>query len=718
MLLQFPSKIDPKKGYRYLNGQHFRSELDKCLQCPEKPCNQECPCKVDPSEFINAAMSGELSDMDYAALCIYAKQPLGSVCGVICPVNHCMSRCSRQKLDTSINIPALQAEIIRRACKEGRFRELIKKGKPTGKTVAIVGGGPAGLSAATCLASRGHKVIVFEKNSEVGGDVQLIPKYRFPSDVLDMDLELLRIVGDSEVRLNSSFDKSMEKDYDAVIYAIGSQNITKMSCPGANLAITPNEFFHLTENDIKDKSVVINGCGGVAVDVANVAAKAGAKFVTIFYRRSLDQAPLSPEERGAMTCLGVSVVPRVSVEKLEKDKNGKIVIHCSQLDSNLTPIKDSELIWKDVDIVVPALGQRSTIKEGTENNKIFVAGQARGKNTTAVQASASGKNAAMRCHAFLMGEPNPAIENDLISNFNAFEYEHRPCDISASLDGKKVVSSPFIAGASPFTENLTACKKYLDKGWGGLVIGVGSSTSGLRTYKKGKPHAFNPHLNASQALDIIKQLRKEYPKSILAAQIRADSDEFDEDFGKLSPHCDFVEIKCESADDYDVAKRFGKNSVIVLHGTSNHKSIAYGVKNKKEALKAFSTGHIFCVIEPYEIKRTGQGIEHLNTQVSFAMWRAGFKNTKEWVDANKEFDIEAIGEEPLVNHLVNPSSCIMCGKCTVCPTDAITIVPSRFVYKVDADKCTGCGLCETVCPTDAIALVSREKAKQMASKRH
>ncbi|EAY00961.1 pyridine nucleotide-disulfide oxidoreductase, putative [Trichomonas vaginalis G3] len=288
MFVPIPSKIDAKKGYRYLNPPHFRSELDKCLQCSEKPCNQECPCKVDPSEFINAAMGGEPSDMDYAALCIYSKQPLGSVCGVVCPVTHCMSRCSRSKLDASINIPALQAEIIRRACKEGRFRELIKKNDPTGKKIAIVGGGPSGLSAATCLASRGHKVTIFEKNSEVGGDIQLIPKYRFPGDVIQMDLELLKIVGDTEIKLNTTFEKSMENDYDAVIYAIRSQNITRMNCPGKELAITPNEFFHLPTDTFKDKVVVINGCGGVAVDVANVASKYGAKYVTIFYRRTVD----------------------------------------------------------------------------------------------------------------------------------------------------------------------------------------------------------------------------------------------------------------------------------------------------------------------------------------------------------------------------------------------------------------------------------------------
>lgn len=654
--------------------------------------------------------------MDYAARCIYSKQPLGSVCSVICPVNHCMSRCSRQKLDASINIPALQAEIIKRACKDGKFRELIKKAPSTGKHVAVVGAGPSGLSAATCLASRGHKVTIFEKNSVVGGDVQQIPKYRFPDDVLKMDLDLLSMVGDTEIKLNTPFDPANEKDYDAVIYAVGSQNHGKLTCPGSEYCISSQDFFAMKPEDIKGKSIGISGCGGVAVDIALAAIKSGASCVVIFYRRTLDQAPLAPEERGAMACLGVNVVSRVGIEKVVKEENGKLTIHCCQYDSNLNAIPDTDVTWKDLDMVVPALGQRTNIKEGTEQGKIFVCGQARGKNTSAVQASASGKNAAWRCRNFLTGQEAPKIDTDLISNFTSFEYEHRPADITASLDGKKTTISPFIAGASSFTDSIYTCKKYLQKGWGGVVIGVGNFKNHPCSYKRGKPTEFHAHNDAKKVLEMVQELRKEFANAILGAQINASSETLEDDFKLLTKDVDFVQITCDSTDEYMKAKKLGENSVIVLNGHGESPSIHFGAKNKRDALNAFARGYLVCVLEPGDIKRTGQGIEHLNTSLSFAIWRDGFKNIRDWAKENANFDIENIGEEPLINHLVNPYTCIGCGRCTMCPNDAITLIPAKWVYKVDPDKCNGCGLCESVCPTNSCGLITREKARELNAK--
>ena len=143
-----------KKNDGSLTDARLRAELHRCEYCEEKPCQAACPADCSPADFIMAARVGERSDYRRAGALIMGSNPLGWVCGVVCPDYFCMEACSRRTFDQPIRIPAVQASVLKRAYAAGL------RGFPApawnGKRVAIIGAGPAGLSAASVLAQRGR----------------------------------------------------------------------------------------------------------------------------------------------------------------------------------------------------------------------------------------------------------------------------------------------------------------------------------------------------------------------------------------------------------------------------------------------------------------------------------------------------------------------------------------------------------------------------------
>src|SRR3989339_382841 len=129
----------------------------RCEYCEEKPCRTACPVNCSPADFIMAAREGAPQDILRAAAIIMGSNPLGGICGMVCPDKHCMAECSHKLFDGAINIPDVQAEIVYRAKKMGGIPEF-RKGKAYGNKIAIVGSGPAGLGAAAVLAQKGYKV--------------------------------------------------------------------------------------------------------------------------------------------------------------------------------------------------------------------------------------------------------------------------------------------------------------------------------------------------------------------------------------------------------------------------------------------------------------------------------------------------------------------------------------------------------------------------------
>lgn len=149
--------------------EKIKQELTRCLGCKVMPCAKACPLGVSPHDFIAAAKTGGYKE---AAALIAAKNPLPQTCGLVCPDMFCQKACIRNRIDSAVEIPCMQAEMM----KKGGLPELILP-EPNGKKAAVIGSGPAGLGAVFELITHGWHVDLYEKSKTLGGAVRLIPEY-------------------------------------------------------------------------------------------------------------------------------------------------------------------------------------------------------------------------------------------------------------------------------------------------------------------------------------------------------------------------------------------------------------------------------------------------------------------------------------------------------------------------------------------------------------
>ena len=162
---------------QFMTRHQLHTELLRCEYCEEKPCKEACPVNCSPFDFIMAARMGNPSDIKRAAAEIMHSNPLGGVCGLVCPDRFCMAACSRKNFDGSINIPKVQATLVETAKRLGGIPKFSTP-TPNGMKVAVIGGGPAGLGAAAVLGQLGYTVDIFESRELIGGMMNLIPDQR------------------------------------------------------------------------------------------------------------------------------------------------------------------------------------------------------------------------------------------------------------------------------------------------------------------------------------------------------------------------------------------------------------------------------------------------------------------------------------------------------------------------------------------------------------
>ncbi len=287
-------------------------EAERCLQCKKPPCIEGCPVEVDIPGFIKLIREGDFLS---AAKKIKEKNALPAICGRVCPQEvQCESKCVLGKKDEPVAIGRLErfAADWERERGEVSIPEIKEK---TGKKVAVVGSGPAGLTVAADLTVLGHDVTIFEALHKPGGVlVYGIPEFRLPKSIVEAEIKYLQALG-VKIEVNSVIGKIRSVDellneYDAVFLGLGAGLPLFLNIPGENLCGIYSANEYLTRSNLmkaylfpeydtpisKGKRVAVIGAGNVAMDAARTAIRLGAEEVHIVYRRGKDEMPARKEE--------------------------------------------------------------------------------------------------------------------------------------------------------------------------------------------------------------------------------------------------------------------------------------------------------------------------------------------------------------------------------------------------------------------------------------
>ena len=299
----------------------------RCLGGLENPvpCVALCPAGVDIPGYVALVSEGRYAD---AVKLIRKDNPFPTACAYICE-HPCEARCRRGMIDDPINIRGLKKFAVNNA---GTVPNP-PCAQDTGKRVAIVGGGPGGLSAAYYLRLMGHSVTVYEQQKKLGGMLRYgIPSYRFPREKLDEEIASILSTG-IEVKLETTIGKDisyndLRKQYDALYLAIGAQTDKKTGIPGEDSqgVISAVEMLRGIGDDIMPdftgKKVVVIGGGNVAMDVTRSAIRLGAEKVSCVYRRRQADMTALPEEVEGALAEGAELLTLQAPVRIEADENG------------------------------------------------------------------------------------------------------------------------------------------------------------------------------------------------------------------------------------------------------------------------------------------------------------------------------------------------------------------------------------------------------------
>ena len=367
--------------------EKIEEKVNYCLNCKVKPCSKKgCPLHNNIPEFIKA-----LKKEDYleAYKILSRTTVLSGICGKICPHDkQCQGSCVRGIKGEPVSIGELENFVYEKA-KERNYKLLdcYEKKEKKNKKVAIIGGGPSGLTCAAFLAKEGIDVTIYEKYTYLGGLLVFgIPEFRLEKDrveeVVKQILELgIKVEYEKELGRNLKLEE-LEKEYDAIFLSIGANKSIKMGIEGEELngVYGGNELLEYNLHpDYKNKNVAIIGGGNVAIDCARTIKKLGAKKVTIIYRREEEQMPAERKEIEETKREGiefvfknniVKIVGKKSVEKIELIKTELIK---KEGEERLSPINiENSNYTIDMDYVVMALGSSPSeivSKIGLELNK-------------------------------------------------------------------------------------------------------------------------------------------------------------------------------------------------------------------------------------------------------------------------------------------------------------------------------------------------------------
>ena len=462
-----------------MTKHQLQAELLRCEYCEEKPCKAACPANCSPFDFIMAARVGNPSDFKRSAGEIMRSNPLGGVCGMVCPDKFCMAACTHKKFDGAINIPLIQATVVEMAKRLGGIPKLTLPA-PNGMKVAVVGGGPAGLGAAAALAQMGYAVDVFESCDQLGGMMNLIPDQHLDKKVVETDIDFLLSLGEIKVKTRTKIEdpKSLlTQGYNAACVAAGLWKPIPLGVENEDLAIKMVDLLSRREAYSFDGRVAVIGGGATAMDCAITAKERGARHVELFMLEKLSEMPLAAKERQELVDRDIEVNGRIRLSRIRKDGKGISGIETIKVQlpedqpfspANVRDVIGTECARNDINTVVIAIGMRSTLpREQVEG--VFYAGDMLTGPSTVVEAAASGKNAALEIDAYLKGQPKPLIEKVTKSTYALPGYNPVPVSLATEFFGRPI-RSPYLLSASPVTDGLEQMTKAYEAGWAGAIM--------------------------------------------------------------------------------------------------------------------------------------------------------------------------------------------------------------------------------------------------------
>ena len=396
------------------------------------PCKHACPAGINVPVYVYLAGQGQYQD---ALAIVREKVPFPGVLGRVC-IHPCEEACRRGALNQPISIKFLKRFVADRD--NGEWKKHSRHLPPTGKKVAVVGSGPAGLTAGYYLAKSGHSVTVFEQFSQAGGMMRVgIPAYRLPRQVLDKEIDEIKSAG-VDIKLNirvESVDWLLAQGYDAVFLGPGAHSGMKLGVEGEDSPGVFDGASFLRDVSLGVKvnvgvKVAVIGGGNVAIDSARVALRLGAKEVSLLYRRTRAEMPASPEEVEAALEEGINIVFLIGHVRIDR-KDGHLALTCTRMElgepdasgrRSPVPIKGSEFAT-EYDVIIGAIGQRPEIPpefkvktgrgntiqadsgtQATSRPGVWAGGDAVTGPDSVIRAIAAGRRAASSIDKFLGGD--------------------------------------------------------------------------------------------------------------------------------------------------------------------------------------------------------------------------------------------------------------------------------------------------------------------------
>ena len=552
------------------NLQSAVQEAGRCLLCHDAPCNTGCGADTDPAGFIFKLRMGNIAG---AVRTMRRNNILAATCAQVCPTCRlCVEGCSRSGIDEPIRIAEIQAFLAE--YEDQNEIEVLSAPPPGNRSVAVIGSGPAGLSAAANLAMKGYAVTIFEKMPEAGGLLKYgIPEHRLQRTVLEHEIDLVRQLGvkiecNRAISGENELDELLNNGYDAIFLAAGCDRALKPGLSGEELegVFGWDDFLRQScdrkreeelNSLIGDKRVVVIGGGSVAMDCAVTARRFGADRVYTVSLEAMEELPADAEEIELAMRHGVRFKPSYRITEILQD-NG-----------NITGVRGREIEWtepgrfvpdnaEDIpgsdfslpsDILIIAIGaglsgELKQLVTGIENNgwhvnvdsttmgssnpRIFAGGDITAAGKTVASSVMDGKKAAdaiaeafpLSTPAITVVRPRPSLEIEF-------------CGLR--------FRNPFCLSSSPVGNTAEMVSRAYDAGWGGVVF---KTLNNEKDYKIIDP---TPRLNALhhgdrrfiglQNIEMVSErplannlrdiawLKKHYPDRVLISSIMGYSDE-------------------------------------------------------------------------------------------------------------------------------------------------------------------------------------------------